>query len=76
MENFSEETGVLQGMKVCSMSENERKGEDKSHEPKEGVAKVKKKSLAEDTENKTFSFFRHRVGLTDNTPETTATENH
>lgn len=60
VENFSEESGVLQVMKVCSMSANERKGEDKRLEPREGVARVKEKSLAEDTENKNLSFFRDR----------------
>lgn len=42
------------------MSANERKGEDKRLEPREGVARVKEKSLAEDTENKNFSSFRDR----------------
>lgn len=37
VEDFSEESGVLQGTKVCSMEADERRGEDKGQEPRDGV---------------------------------------
>lgn len=45
VEDFSEESRVLQGTKVCSMEADERKGEDKRQEPRDGVAGGKDKSL-------------------------------
>lgn len=45
VEDFSEESGVLQGTKVCLMEADERRGEDKRQEPRDGVASRKDKSL-------------------------------